>query len=104
MVRIEVAAFVPRYVWVVTHPTEANHFHFLTFKPTQTRPTMHVPRTLPTVFGSDSRTHKHTLREAVRTAGARMAHFLPLLPNESHKEHEASIFQRSHQPGCSISL
>lgn len=33
-----------------------------------------------------------------------MAHFLPLLPNESHKEREASIFQRSHQPGCSISL
>lgn len=48
--------------------------------------------------------HKQTLREAVRTAGARMAHFLPLLPNESHKEREASIFQRSHQPGCSISL
>lgn len=48
--------------------------------------------------------HKQTLGEAVRTAGAGMAHFLPLLPNERHKEREASIFQRSRQAGGNISL
>lgn len=48
--------------------------------------------------------HKQTLREAVWTAEARMAHFLLLLPNECHKEREASIFQRSRQAGCDISL
>lgn len=33
-----------------------------------------------------------------------MAHFLPLPPNESHKEQEASIFQRSRQAHCKISF
>lgn len=56
------------------------------------------------VFGSDTKIHKQTLRKAVSTAGARMAHFLPHLPNERHKEREASIFQRSRQAGCNTSL
>lgn len=38
LVRIEVAAFVPRYVWMVTHPSGASRFHVLTLKPTRTRP------------------------------------------------------------------
>lgn len=29
-----------------------------------------------------------------------MAHFLLLLPNECHKAHGASIFQRARQAGC----
>lgn len=33
-----------------------------------------------------------------------MPHFLPLVPNESHKEHQASIFQLPHHAGCNVVL
>lgn len=52
----------------------------------------------------DIHIHKQTSGGAVRTAGAQTAHFLPLLPNECHKECEASIFQRPHQARGEISL
>lgn len=56
------------------------------------------------VFASDIKILKQTPRKTVRTTGTRMAHFLPLLPNESHKEREASIFQCSRQAGSNTSL